>query len=219
MSHQAWRASCNSKVTVAVTELSPVSVYNCGDRPQEADMRTSSSLIIAGLGLLAVGCGSKAPPAGGLQSSQGPAAAAYRYARCMRAHGVLGFPDPQVTTTPGGGSVKIAMMAPQSAVAAPHFTTAERACRGIIGPPEAHSPAAEQAHRRILLAFARCLRGHGITNFPDPDRHGRLTLQMISAAGVDLHSRELLRAATDCVSVTHGAITLAQVRAAVSGPH
>lgn len=180
-------------------------------------MLTKSSLIIAGLGLLVVGCGSSAPPTGAGQASGGPAAAAYQYARCMRSHGVPGFPNPRVTITPGGGSVKVAQMAPQSAVSAPKFKTAQRACQSIIGAPQSRSPAEQQAHTQVLLAFARCLRSHGLSDFPDPDRQGQLTHQMINAAGVDLHSREFLRAATDCVPVTHGAISAAQVQAAVNG--
>ena len=70
-----------------------------------------------------------------------------------------------------------------------------------------------------MLTFARCLRNHGVSDFPDPDAQGRLTLQMTSAAGVDLKVPSFLRAAKACVGVTHGAITLAEVARAVNGPH
>jgi hypothetical protein len=42
---------------------------------------------------------------------------------------------------------------------------------------------------------------------------------MVSAAGVDIHSRKFLDAAKVCVGVTGGAITLAQIQAAVNGGH
>jgi hypothetical protein len=46
-----------------------------------------------------------------------------------------------------------------------------------------------------------------------------LTLQMMSAAGVDLKAPSFFTAAKACVRVTHGAITLAQVAQATNGPH
>jgi hypothetical protein len=69
--------------------------------------------------------------------------------------------------------------------------------------------------------MTHCLRNHGIAGFPDPDRNGRLTLEMISAAGVDVHSRQFLNAGLACVGVSHGTVTAAQVRALVYGtePH
>jgi hypothetical protein len=136
----------------------------------------------------------------------------------MRNHGVTGFPDPQVTTTPGGGAVKIATMAPASSRNAPAFRSAQTACRGILPAQgsglERHGPS-----KQVFLAFARCLRAHGISNFPDPNAQGQLTLDMISAAGVDVHAPSLLTAARACVGVTHGQITMAAVERAINGPH
>ncbi len=111
------------------------------------------------------------------------------------------------------------MAVPASAGASPAFKAAHKACRGILPAPGASSPGERQAHRQVMLAFAHCLRSHGLSGFPDPNHNGQITPQMISAAGVDLRSNQFLRAATGCVGVTHGAITLAQVRAAASGPH
>jgi hypothetical protein len=48
-----------------------------------------------------------------------------RYAACMRAHGVLDFPDPSMAT--GQPSLSLT----QSAVNSPHFQSAEQACRPI----------------------------------------------------------------------------------------
>lgn len=73
--------------------------------------------------------------------------------------------------------------------------------------------------KQVLLAFAHCLRARGITNFPDPNGQGELTVEMISAAGVDIHSQQLLAAGKTCVGVTHGQITVAEVEALSSGRH
>jgi hypothetical protein len=168
--------------------------------------------------MLAAACGSS-PTTGSNRSSNGPAAAAFKFAACMRDHGVSGFPDPQVTTTPGGGGVEIRQEAPASTVASPRSKAAQKACRGILPAPGEGAPGHRQPSKQAFLAFARCLRSHGISDFPDPNAQGQLTLQMITAAGVDLRAPSLLTAAKACVGVTHGAITLAAVARAINGPH
>jgi len=173
------------------------------------------------LGLMAVaaGCGSAHPTTSITNSAaaQSPGAQAYAYARCMRAHGVSSFPDPHVSTT--GNGVAVSMMAPKSAATAPAFKAASKACRGILPGPTDSTPAEQQAHRQVLLAFAHCLRSHGLSGFPDPNRNGDISQQMISAAGFDPRSTQFQRAGAACVGVTHGAITLAQVRAAANPQH
>jgi len=150
-------------------------------------------------------------------AAQSPGAQAYAYARCMRAHGVSNFPDPHVKTTANG--VAISMMAPKSTAAAPAFKAAQKACQGILPGPTNSSPAEQEAHRQVLLAFAHCLRSHGLSGFPDPNHDGDISQQMISAAGFDPRSVRFQRAGAACVGVTHGAITLAQVRAAANPQH
>ena len=50
----------------------------------------------------------------------------------------------------------------------------------------------QEPRKQMLLTFAHCLRGHGVTGFPDPNADGQLTLEMISAAGVDIHTRSFV---------------------------
>ena len=182
-------------------------------------MNLSRPLIVATMALLGAGCGSGSPPSSTNQtSSNNPGAAAFKYANCIREHGVTGFPDPRVHVN--GNSVSVTQGLPPSATASPHFKSAQRACRGIAPDPgNASSSDRQPQHRQALLAFARCMRAHGVSDFPDPNAQGQITPTMLSAAGVDLRSHEFLRAALSCVSVTHGAITAGQIQAAVSGPH
>jgi hypothetical protein len=174
--------------------------------------------VAAALATLVAGCGSSNPPGTAThQASSGPGAAAFEFARCMRAHGVTDFPDPKVSTS--GGSVRISQMAPASAAASPRFKSAQKACGGLAPGPGNAGPDQQRPGAQVLLAFARCLRGHGIGGFPDPDRNGRLSGQMITAAGVDYRSPKFLTAGTACLGVTHGAITRGQLDALVNGPH
>jgi hypothetical protein len=170
-------------------------------------------LAITTLALLATACGSSGGPSGG-PSSKNAATAAYQYAACIRHHGVPSFPDPVIHA---GG---ITQQVPASAGFSPAFQAAQKACHGLMqalvgGPSQAH----RQAKKQYLLAFAHCLRGHAISGFPDPTSQGQLSLQMVSAAGIDIHSHAFYTAAKACVGVTHGAITLADVARAVNGAH
>jgi hypothetical protein len=200
----------DSVVTADVTVLAPPGRYNAGMR----------SLVIISLALLAAACGatpSKQITVSGTSNS--PAAAAFKFASCMRNHGVSGFPDPLVTTTPGGGGVGIRQAVPAGLGQSPKFRSAQKACQGILPLPGNGGHGSQGPSKQGLLAFARCLRNHGVSDFPDPDAQGQLSLQMISAAGVDLKAPSFLTAARACVGVTHGAITMANVAQAVNGPH
>ncbi len=183
-------------------------------------------LAAAGAALLLAGCGSSknddTPGSGNSQSSQNFVSDAYRYSACMRSHGVPSFPDPHVViNTPGKQAIGIRPL-PQSIVSSPQFKAAQEACKGIMPGPENGSPKqrSEEGHAReqYLLAFAQCLRAHGVKSFPDPTAQGQLTLQMLRSAGVDLQAPSFLPAAQACVGVTHGAITLAQVQQAIRHP-
>lgn len=183
----------------------------------------TAALAAAAAALLVAGCGSSnSPTTATTARSSGPQksiSAIYRFAACMRSHGVPNFPDPKVTQRPGGGSV--AQAVPSQAVGTPAFNTAQKACQGILPPPQSQAQQArqEREHGQVLLAFARCLRTHGVPKFPDPNSQGGLSIQMVQAAGVDLHAPVVLTAARACVGVTHGQITIAQVQQAINGPH
>jgi hypothetical protein len=183
--------------------------------------RAIRSLTVLPLALLAAACGVSPAPTTSTSGSlpNNPGAAAYKYASCMRGHGLSNFPDPHVTVAPGGGSVAVAQGIPAGAVASPKFRAAQKACQGIIPVPGSSGSGNHGPSKQAFLAFARCLRGHGVSGFPDPDAQGQLTLSMISAAGVDLKAPSFFTAAKACVGVTHGAITLAQVAQAANGPH
>ena len=129
----------------------------------------------------------------------------------MRSHGVPSFPDPHVVVnTPGKQAIGIHPL-PKSIASSPQFKAAQEACKGIMPAPENGSPKQqterERARATYMLAFAQCLRSHGVPGFPDPTAQGQLTPEMIHAAGVDLQAPSVLTAAQACVGVTHGAIT------------
>lgn len=181
----------------------------------------SATAAIAGVAVLAAGCGGTSPTTTANSAASQPprnlAADAYKYSACMRDHGVANFPDPQVTHSNGGTRVAIKAIGP----ATPQFNAAQTACRGIL-PTPSKSELAQQAqdqriHTQDLVAFAHCLREHGITRFPDPDAQGQLSLQEVEADGIDLQSPAVRAAGLACVPASHGGVTRAAVLQATSG--
>jgi hypothetical protein len=166
---------------------------------------------------IAAGCGSNKPTTStGTASANPDVTAAYAYARCMRGHGVPNFPDPHVSISGNHGSVGFAVN--PSETGSPKWGSAQKTCSKILPAPTGNKSARHDGpSKQVLLAFARCMRSKGIHDFPDPDAQGQLPLPTVVAAGVDIHSRQFLDAATSCVGVTHGAITAAQIRAGVNG--
>jgi hypothetical protein len=191
--------------------------------------RGAPALAAAGLMLIAAGCGGNAPSSSSTNAAaahaQGPGASAYRFAACMRSHGVHNFPDPvvHVSSSNGGTSASVGMRITPGLKGSPAFKSATTACNHILPGPSNNgqglSPAQQQARTQAMVAFAQCLRTHGFPRFPDPNAQGDLSLQTISAAGIDIHTPALLTAGKACTSVTHGQITPAQVVRAINGPH
>jgi hypothetical protein len=182
---------------------------------------------MAVVALLAAGCGSVSPTTTttGAAAGSGPptdgAASAYRYSACMRDHGVSNFPDPKVHMSSNGGSTQVSVMIPAGVGDSPQLSAARTACQGILPAPSNSDLAAQakqrEVHKQDLLAFAHCLRSHGISGFPDPNAEGQLTLPMVQAAGIDLTAPRVRTAALACVPASNGAITRAAVIEATSG--
>ena len=181
--------------------------------------RTNSTLSVAAAAIAAAtviaALGSSAPSSAGLPTqpqTQQLQQGAVRFARCMRSHGLPNFPDPT-------SAQQFKQSIGASAEGSPTSRSAETACQHLLpggGPPR---ESAAERHAQIVasLAFARCLRSHGFSNFPDPTSSGQLTHEMLANAGIDLHQPALLQAADACVSVTHGVLTKAGVARFAAG--
>ncbi len=168
-----------------------------GDRSRTTVQGLRAAALAAALialGVLVAGCGGSSPSngvaslgshaskasttsstaagsTGGGESSPGSQAVAYT--ACVRAHGVPNFPEPQISTSPGGGSVKMAV--PASIGGNPKFKSAQQACRKLLpggGPGgEGNHQISPQEQSQYLKAAA-CIRSHGVPNFPDPTFSG-----------------------------------------------
>jgi hypothetical protein len=91
-----------------------------------------------------------------------------RYAQCMRAHGV---PEPDPEILPDGSSRRGRY--DKSSVDRDVRVRAEEACK----PYEAVVPADVMAPKlQAMREYSRCMRSHGVEDYPDPDPNGRVQL-------------------------------------------
>jgi hypothetical protein len=82
----------------------------------------------------------------------------------MRSHGVSTFPDPDRN----GVWPKTQVAA---AAGSPRYPAAARVCGHLLpdgGPGVPLSPTAVRQLRTDMLRFTRCMRSHGVRNWPDP---------------------------------------------------
>jgi hypothetical protein len=125
--------------------------------------------VTAGLVLLTAACGGSPSSTGSGGSSTGSGsssqaggsaqAAQLAFARCMRAHGVTDYPDSGGPAQPSPGSD----LDPSN----PTDRAARQACQSLQ--PRTYLPPAQAGRDQTLaLKFAKCMRGHGITKYPDP---------------------------------------------------
>lgn len=144
-------------------------------------MRTRSlgtllaALVIAGCG----GGGHPSDAAGpGPSSSAGADAVAVwrQFAACVRAHGLPNLPDPVLDEHgdadfgAGNGALKGALTT---------GSPLDRACAAILhrlpaSAKQVRPPTAAELQQEVL--FARCMRAHGLPDWPDPSPDGTFAL-------------------------------------------
>jgi hypothetical protein len=138
-------------------------------------------IAAAGLGALALAAagfalaGADTPPRGSL--NQQALVVLRRAAACIRQHGLPAFPDPVVNYN---GVPDFPDSAPRVPIAA------QRACESIFAQMPAGWTATQPVtltDYRKLLAFARCMRAHGIPDWPDPNRLGEFPIDAHIQAG------------------------------------
>jgi hypothetical protein len=142
-------------------------------------------VVLASAALLLAGCGggSSSPGVAHLSSSTSGGSAAsggssspessagnqqkmVKFSQCMRTHGEPEFPEPnegriELHSQNGHGPN------PESS----RFQAAEKACSKYAPSKVAPSPAQQAKMQEGALNFSKCMRSHGVPNFPDPEFH------------------------------------------------
>ena len=157
---------------------------------------------LACLALVAAACSSPAKTGTGAGPAHGSARQSeLAFSRCMRAHGISDFPDPSshggIALNGGPGSD----LNPSS----PQYQAASSACKSLLPPRRPLSPAQQAAARAQALRYSRCMRAHGITDFPDPNSQGQLQIQAKPGGDLDPHNPQFQAASKACVHYMPGA--------------
>ena len=128
-------------------------------------MRTDLSVIAgAAVVLFLCGCGGTGSPSTTTTSAgSAQATGALAFSRCMRSHGVSGFPDPD-----SSGNVPKNKVVPLAS--SPQFRVASTACQHLVpgtgAPMTTHTEV--EAALSGMVRFAACMRARGVQNWPDP---------------------------------------------------
>ena len=85
-----------------------------------------------------------------------------KFAACMRKNGVPNFPDPN-----SSGAISIG---PSSGIdpGSPKFRAAQQTCGKLLPNGGQPTPAQIAKMQQAALSFSKCMRAHGVRNFPDP---------------------------------------------------
>lgn len=143
-----------ARLLLAVT-AAPALVAGCGSgggSPHVAALSTSSKTTTSSAPIV--------PRGGSFQ----------RFVTCMQQHGVQAQLGPQGHGVSLSGTPK-----------GPSMARAQTACQKYLpgGGPPALTPAQVAQRAKAMLAFARCMRKHGVPNFPDPNGQGAFDLSSL----------------------------------------
>jgi hypothetical protein len=170
--------------------------------------------VLAGVGIaLASGGGSGGPGVAHVGSSATPATAGssggssgsdrdkvLAFSKCMREHGISDFPDPD-----SKGGLGLNANGPNSDLAQdnPAFQAANQACKQLL--PNGGQPTqVDPADHDKILAYAKCMREHGIADFPDPPANGPLQLSPTQGGDLDPTNPQYKAADTACKHLLPG---------------
>ena len=103
----------------------------------------------------------------------------------MRSHGVASFPDP-------GGPIVSGIKQ------LPGFRSAMATCNRLYPSSGSTGVSSTEAQRTAALAQARCIRDHGVPNFPDPTFPSSGGELFPAVAGLDANSPAFKHAAAAC---------------------
>jgi hypothetical protein len=162
--------------------------------------RVIHSCVVGGLCAALVACGSSSPKTtrGATAAGSSGSTAKLKFSKCMRANGVPSFPDPSAGGAgPSGQSNSFDGIAIPATInlQSPAFQAAVRSCKPVLSGASPPPPITE-AQKLAALANARCMRRHGVPNFPDPTFSGHAVVDDLGI--IDTNSPAFKRAAAAC---------------------
>lgn len=123
--------------------------------------RTAAAVVTAAL--LAAACSGSASSKDGGRSPASRSTVAF--AQCVRSHGVPNYPDPE-------SNGNLPKETPQQlGVSSSQLQSATQPCEHLLPSSGGRTAAQVQQEWSGMLSFARCMRSHGVPNWPDPTHY------------------------------------------------
>jgi hypothetical protein len=144
-----------------------------------ASFPIAAALLVAAL---LAGCGGSS--GGGM--TQPAFHRALKAAACMRANGVPNYPEPKLIN----GTVHISFTTSVNPTT-PAVQTAAKRC--------GYQAEQQTEETRSRIAFVRCMRAHGLKNFPFPTPDGAVSVEMVEAAGINPQAPAVARVEAKCL--------------------
>lgn len=175
--------------------------------PGSRRARRLTAIMLLTAATTVAACGSSSPtspssrtspsaPTGAGSEASGSTVA---FSGCMRSHGVPTFPDlkdNRMQIQASGQAISVNGVS----INAPAFRSALQTCEKYRPHIEA-TPAQTARYEKQALNFARCMRGHGIKNFPDPPPStgtGTNHVVNLTHSGLNFYSPAFQAAANAC---------------------
>jgi len=158
MTDSARRSSQAARIAAVVTAAGVLSMLAtaCGSSP-------GSHVAQLGTTRTHPPSSSGPPSAGESTTSESPASQMLAFSHCMRSHGEPRFPDPDAQ-----GQVKEQLRASGIDVSSSQYQAAAGACQPLLPSGGTGTTQAEvQQEWSEFRSFARCMRRHGVPNWPD----------------------------------------------------
>lgn len=151
----------------------------------------ASTTAVTSVVLLVAACGGSSSSQAAASAQQGSAKyqTALAYSRCMRAHGVPNFPDPNSQGHFPINQQSVTVGAKEASVAA------QAACRSLLPNGGQPNAAARQQEANQMLQYSECMRAQGIPNFPDPVNGG---FSSSALSGINTNSPQFNSANRTC---------------------
>jgi hypothetical protein len=124
---------------------------------------------------------------------------------CLRMHGLANFPDPAVATDGPAAGQNILDKSALKGYPVALVNQAMNACRTALdqaGLASGQNSSVSPQEIQARLALARCIRAHGVPNFPDPNP---TTGEVTPPAGLSKTSPSILAAIRACPSQAQAA--------------
>lgn len=166
----------------------------------------ASVVAVVSFSLLAAGCGGGSPGVANVASSTTavtttatattPQTGALAFARCLRSHGLPGWPDPD-----SSGAFDKSKLRQLGYSVSRVRAVEEGPCKHVLpsgGQPQ--GPTISPADRADYLEAAACMRSHGFPGFPDPTFQSNSVRTNVPSS-IDQDSSAFKSAATTCTKL------------------